>query len=278
MGLMVAVGLAEAISIVTVFQSIAAVGAVLSVVGKVTGDKTLTMVGLGLGAVGGIGALAGGAIAGLASGAAEGATVGAEAATGAAEGAAAGANAAVGTDIASLSVGGEGAVVGDAAQFAPMAPGQEASLFAADVSPAADSAATAAPSAMDVNGPVGDAAWDAAKASLEATPPPVGNGMSGMIGDLVSYAGKNPVVAFGALQAGGSLLSGMTSTLTPAQVALANSQAAQAKSGAGLVSQQTANMAEAKAVAAPVAVTGTPAPILTGQPPGLINSITGRPA
>jgi hypothetical protein len=111
-----------------------------------------------------------------------------------------------------------------------------------------------------------------------AATPPASGGEAGMLDKLIAYAGKNPVVAFGALQAGGSLLSGLTSTLTPAQVALANAQAEQAKTSAGLLAQQTANLAQPKAVATLPAVTGTPAPILTNGPPGLINSITGRPA
>lgn len=299
MGLIVAVGLAEAISVATVFESIAAVGAVLSVVGKVTGDKTLSMIGLGLGVVGGVGALASGAFA--AAGAVGDAADGAAAASGAAGGgtdAVAGASADVAagavSDAAPAVEGATDAVAGGTEQFAGIAPGQEASVYAdgyaggtgaaaAPVDSAATSAAssTAAPDAANVIGDIGaQKVFQTNAVAGGDWTSSGGSGVSGMLGDLAAFAGKNPTIAFGALQAGGSLLSGLTSTLTPAQVALANAQAAQAQASAGLLAQQTANLGQAKAVAAPVAVTGTPAPILTGQTGqnGLINSITGKPA
>ena len=46
------------ISVTTVLESVAVVGAVVGAVGAVTGNKTLGMIGLGLGLVGGVGALA----------------------------------------------------------------------------------------------------------------------------------------------------------------------------------------------------------------------------
>jgi hypothetical protein len=93
----------------------------------------------------------------------------------------------------------------------------------------------------------------------------------------------------GALQASGSLLSGLTSTLTPAQVAALQAQANANNAAAALTQQQTANLAMPKAVASSAPVTGTPGQIVPGATngvaqTGLINSapkvasVTGAPA
>jgi hypothetical protein len=92
------------------------------------------------------------------------------------------------------------------------------------------------------------------------------DGSSGVLGSLLSFAGKNPVVALGALQAGGSLLSGLTSTLTPAQVGALNAQAAANNAAAALQKQQTANLAMPKSVASSSPVTGTPQQLVPGSP------------
>lgn len=296
MGLMVAIGLAEAISIVTVLETVAAVGTVLGVVGKVTGDKTLSMIGMGLAVVGGVGALAAGAFAGVGA-VAEGAGAAAE---GAAEGVAGGV--AGTTEFAAASA--DQALAAPLAapdvftQFGAVDPVNGNTIFADGFGRGGGAASTTASTpvaqvAADVsttvtnptliNGDVVAASTASGAVAPNAVAsggvaPAGGTGISGMFGDLVQYAGKNPVVAFGALQAGGSLLSGLTSTLTPAQVAYYTGAAEQAKTSAGLLAQQTANLAQPKAVATLPAVTGTPAPILTNGPPGLINSITGRPA
>lgn len=89
MGAMVALGVATAISVTTVLESVAVVGAVLSVVGTVTKNKTLSMIGMGLGLVGGVGALASGALGGSAALFGEASSAGGEAAAGAAGDAAA---------------------------------------------------------------------------------------------------------------------------------------------------------------------------------------------
>ena len=84
---------------------------------------------------------------------------------------------------------------------------------------------------------------------------------SGTIGSafssLMKFADAHPVAALGALQAGGSLLSGSFSTLTPAQVNALNAQAAANDAAAALTRQQTANLAMPKAVASSAPVTGT---------------------
>ncbi len=106
-----------------------------------------------------------------------------------------------------------------------------------------------------------------------------------MFGSILDFAKKNPVVALGALQAGGSLLSGATSTLTPAQVTALNAQAAANDAAAALTKQQTSNLAAPKAVASSAPVTGTPQPLVpqAARSAGLINSapqtlVTGKAA
>jgi hypothetical protein len=109
------------------------------------------------------------------------------------------------------------------------------------------------------------------------------NKASSAFGSILSFADAHPVVAYGAVQAAGSLLQGLTSTLTPAQVALANAQAANNQAAANLVTQQTQNLAAPKATAVQTPVTGAPAPLVP-QSSGLINSTpqfvnaTGAPA
>jgi hypothetical protein len=108
-------------------------------------------------------------------------------------------------------------------------------------------------------------------------------GSSGIFGGILDFAKKNPVATLGALQAGGSLLSGMSNTLTPAQVSALNAQAAANDAAAALTRQQTANLAMPKSVASSAPVTGAPAPIVPPGQPGLINrpapaQVTGRAA
>lgn len=107
----------------------------------------------------------------------------------------------------------------------------------------------------------------------------------GILSSLLKFGDAHPVVALGALQAGGSFLSGLTSSLTPAQVAAYNAQAANNQAQANLTAQQAANLAMPKAVASSTPVTGTPSPLVPqSQFTGLINNapklanVTGVPA
>jgi hypothetical protein len=72
------------------------------------------------------------------------------------------------------------------------------------------------------------------------------------------------------LQAGGTLLSGLSNTVTPAQVALANSQASANDAATALVKQQTQNLAAPKSVAQSAPVTAkdqlVPTPLRPTQP------------
>lgn len=96
-------------------------------------------------------------------------------------------------------------------------------------------------------------------------------GSSGVFGSILKFAQDNKVVTAGILQAGGSLLSGLTSTVTPAQVGALNAQAAANNAAAALAQQQLQNLQMPKSVASSTPVTGTPGTLI---PPssGLINS------
>jgi hypothetical protein len=363
---MVAVGVATAISVTTVLETVAVVGAVMSVVGTITKNKTLSTVGMVLGAVGGIGALASSAIGGaavLSDTAASGASdtlavsdAGSAAASGGVESgtwdvaASAGgdaASSAAAPDVVGSLSNGLGSVTGTSADPGAALAGtpgaapagtemaaqdtanlnDQLSLASTSTTPTtnvADAVAPGTTGAGSASPPVlpgqsGPGTGDLlnadttpgtplppqAPANLGATDPTTGqvitkgldasgneislpdssSGVSGMLDKLVAYAGKNPVVAFGALQAGGSLLSGLTSTLTPAQVTALNAQAAANNAAAALTSQQTTNLAMPKAVASSAPVTGAPATLVPPTAtPGFINQapkqapITGAPA
>jgi hypothetical protein len=109
-------------------------------------------------------------------------------------------------------------------------------------------------------------------------------GVSDSLSGILGFVQKNPLLAYGALQAGGQFLSGMTSTLTPAQVNLLNAQAASNQAAANLTAQQTTNLAQPKPIATLAPVTGQPGQPIIAQPTaGMINSaprinVTGVPA
>lgn len=324
MGAMVAIGVATAISVTTVLESVAVVGAVLSVVGTVTKNKTLSMIGMGLGLVGGVGALASGALGGSAALFGEASSAGGEAAAGAAGDAAAATaadGAAAGTFgpgfgdgiISAAAPDAIGALSGAPAIDAAVDPGvalsgaSDASAGASDTfslasqsTNAADAVAPGTTGAADAGAGAGAADTTAADLiqppaappnNLGAVNPATGetitsavdstgkvvslpgdsSGVFGQLGKIVDYAGAHPVVALGALQAGGSLLSGMTSTLTPAQVDALNAQAAANNAATALSNQQRTNLSMPKSVASSAPVTGTPSPLVPGQA-GFINS------
>ena len=105
---------------------------------------------------------------------------------------------------------------------------------------------------------------------------------SGLLGDITGFVQKNPLLAYGVLQAGGSLISGLTSTLTPAQVTALNAQAAANQAAANLTTQQTQNLAQPRSAATLAPVTGAPNNIITPPNAGIINgappvNVTGAP-
>jgi len=107
----------------------------------------------------------------------------------------------------------------------------------------------------------------------EATAPK--NGIQGVL----DFVNKNPMASYGMLQAAGSLMNGMFSPLTPAQVDYLNSQSAENRANIQIKNQIAANMAGGIPVAslrpktiAPVTgaplsgAINTPAPTVTGAP------------
>ena len=105
---------------------------------------------------------------------------------------------------------------------------------------------------------------------------------NGTIDQLLGFVQKYPLLAYGAVQAGGSLLSGLTSTLTPAQVGALNAQAAANQAAANQQTLQTQNLQQPRSTATLAPVTGRPNTIITPPTAGLINgapsvNITGAP-
>jgi hypothetical protein len=344
-----------AISATTAFEATAAVGAVLSVVGTVTHDKTLSTVGLALGAVGGIGALAssagvlgadaagGGSLFGatsapstadaasagtidtIASGSAADAAVPAFASGSAADAAVpafasgsaadaavpafganydaagnvitspAGANVAAGVpagtemapqdatavqnSVAAAQSGGTSqndAVIGQTPVAAPTgavdtsaappgapvtnAPGQAGT----PTSPDLISTPPQPPNNLGATDPVTGQTITQAVDQVTGKVVSLPDSSSGTLGGILSFVKSNPVVAYGVLQAGGSLLTGLTSTLTPAQVGALNAQANANNAATALQTQQTANLAMPKAVAHITPVTGAPQTLVPG--------------
>lgn len=322
---------AAGLTLTTALEVTAAVGATISAIGVVTGNKTLSMIGAGLGLVGGIGAIASGAglfgaagsesLFGSSGSAADAASAGADtidtlsnqvtdAGMSATAGTSQGASDALSgwqttTEFSGLP-GDAGPAIGSAATTGAAAgvpaPGTlpETAAYAVSTDPASGAGSIAAPAA-----PVGEAATSAPLPSLlpdggtsSAMPPSVftpgaggtgvaipgtaptitipdnsvalpGQGMinstapattgtastaasantPGFFGNLLKFAKDNQMLTYGALQAGGNLISGMTSSLTPAQVSALNAQAATNQATANLTQQQTANLAQPRAVA-----------------------------
>lgn len=321
------VGVAVTATALTVgFETIAAVGAVLGVVGQVTHIKALSYAGLALGAVGGIGALAssagllGAGAADLGAGAGQTAATADAASAGTIDSVAGVGNAAAGEEMLGLPAAGSAEAGGAVADAGGVGVGDIAGAVkpAAGLIQAADSNAP-----PDVGHATGNDAWltgaDALNANeltrvrgglLNAAPPsgaavtpgldtttaplapvtsqplpgpqagvggngiaPVSNtpvntltegasdagtGTGGSFDGILKFANKNPVVALGVLQSAGSLLSGFTSTLTPAQVTALNAQGAANDAAAAQQKQQTANLAAPKAVASNTPITGAP--------------------
>ncbi|MDE2467143.1 MAG: hypothetical protein KGO02_26035 [Alphaproteobacteria bacterium] len=115
--------------------------------------------------------------------------------------------------------------------------------------------------------PVTQASLDAA---VKATQP-------GSFGHLLAFAGKHQVVTYGVLQAGGALVSGLFSPVTPAQVNALNAQAAANRAGAALTQQEVANMKSGIPVATRSAstVTGKPQGLINTPPPSTAANVTG---
>lgn len=300
-----------AISLTTAFEIATVVGVGLSVVGMVTKNKTLMMVGGVIGAIGGIGSLA--TSAGL---------FGAEAASGASLfGAAPAASTASTAETATTSAfGGIASDASNAATYGSTAGafGGTADVasagtipFVADGLPAGqDSFISASMTADKVADPV--AALDAGGKTVAETASPITTvdaapsvtpvtganptGTGGVdsvgaetgtwdsaakvadnrsiFGKVFDYAEKHPTATMGVVQAGSKLLEGMTSTITPAQVDAYNAQAAANNAQASMSNLQRTNLAAPKAVASSSPITGTPQQLIPGA--GLLNAAPPR--
>jgi hypothetical protein len=283
----------------TTLAAITAIGATVGAVGAVTHNKTLSLIGAGIGIVGAIGTLASGAgifdnVSSLFNASpAAGAGASGLADTGSLwtgtvadlPGAAASGAAESLADTGTLWTGTTAELPGAINATAALAPaeGNAAALLSggqggAPLSGALSEGASAAGAvpniAAEANAavPAGASAYNTeyiekglSAMSSSATPP------SG----LMAWANKNPLLAFGAIQAGGSFISGLTNPMTPAQIDALNSQAEVNRQTAELLKRQMNN----QGAAIPSAVTGKPA-----LSAGLINSktvgtplITGAP-
>lgn len=103
-------------------------------------------------------------------------------------------------------------------------------------------------------------------------------GASVYLNGILDFAKNNQLVTYGAIQAGGALISGMFNPLTPAQISAMDAQAANNRAAAALTTQQTQNIqsgqptaSQAQPSAAPISVTGRPA--ATVATPGMINTM-----
>ena len=320
MGLAAAIGVAEvAFSVTAILESVTIVGAVLSVVGAVTKNPVLSKIGLVLGLVGGVGALASSelgigstALFGtqVATTAEEGAsltagTVGAAADTagGAAGlGASGGAIAGETGGAATTTLNAAGDVVINGAGAAPDLVGTLAQSDAADLtghlalSQTGDTSLAATALNSTAANPTDAIATGASGAPAEATATGVAattpsgvaadtfdtatadvanSGGGGFFSGLLKAVEAHPSLGLGVLQAGGNLLSGLTSTLTPAQVNALNAQAAQNEAASKFTALQTANVQSPKSQAFRTPVTGTPAPLVYSL--GLINTAPQSP-
>lgn len=298
--------LAGGIAAMSTLTAITAIGATMGAIGAVTHNKTLSMIGAGLGIVGGIGTLAfgsdalgsvgdlfgsssaGGAEAGAAVGDTIATDAGAEAAyqpgavaasdlpgaattAGNAADVVAAANPVGAINATSAAAEGNVAAIAGGEAGGPLA-GElsgtgSATLTGSQVSAFAPSASAGTlPDGATLTDPWSDAINAAGKANFGADVP---TGMA-------AWAKNNQMLSYGIIQAGGSFISGLTNPMTPAQINALDSQANANNAAAALAQRQAANMSG-----------GLPTATVTGRPAstsGLINNnptkaplITGAP-
>ena len=137
--------------------------------------------------------------------------------------------------------------------------------------PANTPVAAGGPQVTDSTGYVDNGTFDVTNPTASS------GGIGGIIGKIMQFSKDNQLLTYGATQALGNFISGATNTVTPAQVAQLNAQAASNNAAAALLTRQTAAQSQPKTVASLAPVTGVPAPLLTPSAPGLIN-VTGYPA
>lgn len=275
----------------TAFTVAAAVGATLGAVGAVTRDKGLQTAGMIIGGIGAVGSLAAGAGLNIGSGfwgnGANAATAAGDAVSAVAEDA----NLPVGAMSpegfpAGLPAGAMNPEGFPASGFLNPAPVTSSAL--PDVTPQSvqsGSAAgnlAAAPLAK-VSAPNLSIATPAIPAGPTETLAESGIQVpAGSQGGFMNWVQKNPLAAYGMLQAGSGLVEGLFNPITPAQVNVANAQAEAYRAQTKLLQQQAANLAAPMPVATTIPqavrqnVTGAPAPIQPRTAAGIINAnVTG---
>lgn len=265
----------------TTLSAITAIGATLGAIGQITHNKTLSLVGAGIGLVGGIGALAFGSDAlgnvsdlfGTTSGGATDVAGGVGAAS-----EAGGAGAVTVTDLppaaADITTATGGVVNADPAGLinSSLAPaegsaagivtgGDTAGALSQSLSPGATAGATAGgtPDFMSAFNktfgtlPDGTVLTDAVS-------------KGGGAGGILNWAKNNQMLAYGVLQSGGSFISGLTNPMTPAQIDALNSQSRYNDAAAALAIRQSQNMAS-----------GMPTATVTGKPVAQSSLINNSP-
>lgn len=283
------------IGAVTALAAITAIGATVGAVGAVTHNKTLMMIGAGIGIVGAVGSLAFGSGAlgtvgdlfgPTSMSAADTATLGADAASLGSQ-AADTVTAALGVPAAEVG----GGVINAAGAFTPSyIPGGSFEMGATASQRYASAMGTAGDTTGAAAGTLSKGVADTATAAASETPHldayVSGSGYmpgalpkynipdlsGGTASKLMSWAEDHPTLAFGAMQAGGSLLSGLTNPVSPAQIEALNAQAEVNRQQAALLKKQAENQNAAIPSVSPT-VTGK-----IESPSGLINNAASKTA
>lgn len=301
----VAVGFAVALDVgamsalaagtLTTLAAVTAIGATVSAVGAVTHNKTLSYIGMGIGIVGAVGSMIDPQMLGNVSdifGASKAAETASEAGGMAAmEPLQAGGTTNIATaagDVNAAAVNPTAAL--DASTAA--AKGSTAAIVAPGQGTALNSAIT---SSGDAATKIGTGLFNTTSSEIPTdyfskfahvfdagpvattfkTAADTGSSVSGLMG----WANEHPMMAWGALQAGGSLISGLTDPMTPAQIDALNAQADVNRATADLIKRQAANQGKPLPVAT-AQVTGKVAPagsIINNSQPVSSALITGTP-
>ena len=177
-----------------------------------------------------------------------------------------------------------------------LSPDQINALSMDTQAPVTTAAATSGGSAATGAGAVDPNAAASMNADVNAAAPPgtsayndaiLSNGLSGMsggtptTGGLAAWAKNNQLLSYGILQAGGSLISGLTNPMTPAQIDALNAQANANNAAAALAEKQAANVGQplpSATISQPVAGSAAPASGLINNKPVASPLITGTPS
>jgi len=285
----------------SVWGTIAAIGAVTAGIGVVTGNQDLVKIGGVMGLVGGVGSLATKAgflsdvaQAGAGSGIDQAANAAAEGASSApAAGAVAqGALAPITTGVQSTGgmlnqaaidtadlqqFGVAQTAAGQAAQSAAQTPGLNTALSDNAARIPGQEVATAG--GDGTGGLIDQARLDAAGGGQIKAPDGIMSLFKGKTDAMLGWAEKNQMFAYGMMQTGGKFLEGLFDSTAGQKKALLEAQTSYYAANAAQNAQQTANMSGPAPIGntpgARAPLFGTPQPVLNA---GILNSVTGRPA